>query len=821
MEGGISRLDCYEDMFKEITRKLYGEDPDHRTSSVQNEFETSVSYKNDEDTGNGTDGSDDGNWTCEDEPLKGTDGSRIAAYHASKATWRCYECGDVMGGGPREAAEHFMELHSSRILADESRHRHHSPRKDYLQADLKVDDVVTYLERLRERAERAAPPTRRTQETQTLPATLLPMTPTFLLQELPSAPQQPQHLHQTTPPPSTSAPSTSAAAKRYKCQCCPYGTDRRDLFVRHENIHREEKPFYCYMCHKPFNRADHVKKHFSRMHRDDTYDVSRIRKPPEQKPIVQDPAEVPGPSNNVNGPQQQHVSYQSFAGNRDYQIQPTPSTSNSAAMYQAPTVQNVTNAIPAPETSTNRRGQNSGCHSKSHTKSSSKNTSERRFACNYCSWTGADNWCLKRHHNTHIKPYQCTMCEYRAARSERLATHMTRVHSKYQCTKCGTVCENEGELVLHQHQSHKMNNASTASTSRASIPTTSRVTMQPTMHPSGGGRAPPGPPVFPAPAQPIIPQTTATIMPPTTTILGHEMVKSPATATTMAYPTEEEKRSYRRAVNDDDNVNGDDDVNHDDVDHADDDDNDDDDNDGVVRSNGNREERNRDFGACRVCSFKGDRDFKSCSDHSIRCIKEDVTDVSNRPLAPICGIASLQCPITIYYDKTQDPELFRTINLLLKKRIRKLKMRSTITVPSVSRSIIQPQTQDIQVRKRRRKQLYPQKLDAHMLESEEDVGEMWSNSINQVKIKINNDKAPLRLFRCILCPRHTAARGIIDEGHRPYHTRASLLLHKLWRHRRRVKSVQGHMSIDNVSSLTSSITLKAIFVARPNYNYYR
>lgn len=63
-------------------------------SNVQNEFETSVTYKNDEDTGNGTDGSDDGNWTYEEEPLKGTDGSRIAAYHAGKATWRCDECGE-------------------------------------------------------------------------------------------------------------------------------------------------------------------------------------------------------------------------------------------------------------------------------------------------------------------------------------------------------------------------------------------------------------------------------------------------------------------------------------------------------------------------------------------------------------------------------------------------------------------------------------------------------------------------------------------------------------------------------------------------------
>jgi hypothetical protein len=31
---GIGRLDCYEDMFKEITRKLYGEDPDHRSKRL-------------------------------------------------------------------------------------------------------------------------------------------------------------------------------------------------------------------------------------------------------------------------------------------------------------------------------------------------------------------------------------------------------------------------------------------------------------------------------------------------------------------------------------------------------------------------------------------------------------------------------------------------------------------------------------------------------------------------------------------------------------------------------------------------------------------
>lgn len=103
-----------------------------------------------------------------------------------------------MGGGPREVAEHFVELHSSRIIGDDTRNRHHSTRKDYLHNELKLEDVVTYLERVRDRAERSAPPSRRTQETQTVPATLLPATSTFLLQELPSAPSISQHLHQVT-----------------------------------------------------------------------------------------------------------------------------------------------------------------------------------------------------------------------------------------------------------------------------------------------------------------------------------------------------------------------------------------------------------------------------------------------------------------------------------------------------------------------------------------------------------------------------------------------------------------------------------------------
>lgn len=66
--------------------------------------------------------------------------------------------------------------------------------------------------------------------------------------------------------------------KRYSCSHCSYSSDRRDLFTRHENIHKEDKPFHCYVCSKMFNRADHVKKHFLRMHRGLNYDISRTKR---------------------------------------------------------------------------------------------------------------------------------------------------------------------------------------------------------------------------------------------------------------------------------------------------------------------------------------------------------------------------------------------------------------------------------------------------------------------------------------------------------------------------------------------------------------
>ncbi|KAK0161174.1 hypothetical protein PV327_009673 [Microctonus hyperodae] len=542
---GIGRLDCYEDMFKEITRKLYGDDPDHRTSSVQNEFETSVSYKTEDDTGHGTD-SDDGQWICEDESLKGTDGSRIAAYHAGKSMWKCYECGDCMSGSPRDIAEHFIELHSSRIIGDDSRHRNSLSRKDYLHTnDPKLEDIVSYLERVRDRAERGAPPLRRTQETQTIPAALLPATTTFLLQELPSTP--PQHLHSSPTMMSTSG-TTLSSSKRYTCPYCPYGTDRRDLYTRHENIHREEKPFHCYVCYKPFNRADHVKKHFLRMHREHTYELSRIRRSPGtvNNSDIKSHQQQDNNGTTINGNNNHHTNYTTnYNNNKNYQLQTSQASTvpGPPTLYQSPTT-TLSSVVGNMQDNNcgNRRINSTGCNSKSHLKAGSKGGLERRYTCCYCSWSGVDNWCLKRHLNTHLKPFACALCEYKAARAERLATHVLKVHNKRQCSRCSFLGEDIAQLQLHQLHVHRINNAvnsggagsgngasvsaPTSSAQQGSLHSPTTATTAPTsasscnrpdqsLHSVGGGRPPPGPPVFPTAASAVISQPT--------TILGNAL----------------------------------------------------------------------------------------------------------------------------------------------------------------------------------------------------------------------------------------------------------------------------------------------------------
>lgn len=232
---------------------------------------------------------------------------------------------------------------------------------------------------------------------------------------------------------SSNESETNTSNKRYNCTFCPYATDRRDLFTRHENIHREEKPFQCYVCQKQFNRADHVKKHFLRMHREHPYDLNRIRKHP--------PKNASGMSyyqkyNNSSGGDPE-TGTDNLNSNLSLNNISIPNGCNDL-------VRNINNFRSNLDTKINFKS--------SLSVKSSKKKGEKRFTCCYCSWSGVDNWCLKRHMNTHLKPFVCGLCDYKAARSERLATHVLKVHNKRSCGKCNYLADDAVQLSAHQEE---------------------------------------------------------------------------------------------------------------------------------------------------------------------------------------------------------------------------------------------------------------------------------------------------------------------------------------------------------------------------------
>lgn len=256
--------------------------------------------------------------------------------------------------------------------------------------------------------------------------------------------------------------------KRYNCSVCPYSTDRRDLFTRHENIHKEEKPFHCYACLKQFNRADHVKKHFLRMHREMEYDINKTRRyPPSSKQVnsINSNNNSSNKNNNYFYNQQQTSEPQLLVGTTiniptfsQNQSNSNNNNNNGSAQQHNTTiiehvVQNSGNTSVQPSNVSNAH-QVSTVNIK-HEKTSQGNKSqkskgEKRFMCCYCPWSGADNWGLKRHLNTHTKPFVCLLCDYKAARSERLTTHIFKVHNKKACNKCNFFADDQAQLAQHQ-----------------------------------------------------------------------------------------------------------------------------------------------------------------------------------------------------------------------------------------------------------------------------------------------------------------------------------------------------------------------------------
>ncbi|XP_063385308.1 zinc finger protein 319 isoform X1 [Cydia fagiglandana] len=462
MESAVSSvaaltMDC-EDMFKEITKKLYGEEtlvwqatvgggvigvefpaaerdleeelrPEEHITAwglaalMQNGFPPPGILQ-----ANFTpriDPAAEDRWTAAEEPLAWAH-SRVASYNPAQRLFKCTECECV--GFLARVAEHWLGTHSharvfhcplaqcgfasgwARAVRQHLARDHHSDpaaADQLLRENPALDDVTRYLQRLKTKVENQ----RNERRTNPVPVAV------------------------AVEPPAPEPAPAAEPGKRYACPACPYATDRRDLFTRHENIHRDEKPFHCYLCQKQFNRADHVKKHFLRMHRDQPYDLNRIRRPTKNQPAA---------TTNVyynSKPPAEPPPIQEYRAPVKIERAPLAKAEAPATIPQPKTVANTTPVVTNSPTVTN-------------TTAGVRRKGERRYACCYCTWSGVDNWCLKRHLNTHLKPFACALCEYKAARAERLATHVHKVHNKKACAKCPFLADDQHQLALHLREAH-------------------------------------------------------------------------------------------------------------------------------------------------------------------------------------------------------------------------------------------------------------------------------------------------------------------------------------------------------------------------------
>lgn len=277
--------------------------------------------------------------------------------------------------------------------------------------------------------------------------------------------------------------------KRYACTHCPYSTDRRDLYTRHENIHKDEKPFQCYACLKQFNRADHVKKHFLRMHRELQYDINKTRR---HVPAGSGGGSSSGGGGGAGAGGAHHaggrgnVTINATGVNIDNAFLEAQRHPTSTSMSIVETIEAVASAADMPLAQLKQEKLDDGSvlplhvgaimnnnnnNAQQPVASSSSGSSattggsagggggggggllkpkrEKRFTCCYCPWSGADKWGLKRHLNTHTKPFVCLLCDYKAARSERLATHVLKVHNKRACSKCSYLADTQEEFQIH------------------------------------------------------------------------------------------------------------------------------------------------------------------------------------------------------------------------------------------------------------------------------------------------------------------------------------------------------------------------------------
>lgn len=483
MANTTSTMDSYEDMFKEITRKLYGEDglpdvisnekvtnltnserglnnidydvdsnvfkPDEHITAfglaalMQNGLSSGSILNSSFQQSNKLSSITEDKWITNEDSLQWTQ-SKIASYNPTQKLFKCIDC-DCVGFLIR-VAEHWLGTHANlRVFqcpqcpyasAWARCVRMHIVRQHNITSEETVDnllkdnpvlhEITRYLQTLKSKYE----VNYGGKNASSTPASSENITQNK--QDLSS----PQRNINGSPCPTVATDASNRnsniTSKRYSCSYCPYATDRRDLFTRHENIHREEKPFQCYICQKQFNRADHVKKHFLRMHREHPYDLNRIRRQPPK---------------NASG-----MSYYHKYNNNDPTATPIDTNVQQVIQHQL--------TIPNGFSFINRPNQNAPTKTtqlpkpsvKVSSKSNCKKKGDKKYSCCYCSWSGVDNWCLKRHLNTHLKPFVCGLCDYKAARSERLATHVLKVHNKRACGRCLYLADDQTQLTAHQQE---------------------------------------------------------------------------------------------------------------------------------------------------------------------------------------------------------------------------------------------------------------------------------------------------------------------------------------------------------------------------------
>ncbi|XP_039300916.1 zinc finger protein 462-like, partial [Nilaparvata lugens] len=321
--GGI-RMEMYEDMFKEITRKLYGNNEDDKDSNdaaagvlkmVSAQFTTADDSSKKEDHSissfslnslmdssysqmsslqsspfSSIDKLEDDRWISSEETLEWTN-SKIASYNSVQKLFRCNECECV--GYLSRVAEHWLGTHANlrvfqcpqcayssawaRCVRMHLARQHNvcqeqSETGAVLWKESPVlEEVTKYLQRLKAKIEDEHVMEEEVEEEGVVEEVEESSQPLLIHEQpeeeqLEEQQQQQQQLDPSPPPPEQppsqpeilaipSPPSTvefivetkpaevqTDSPKRYNCAFCHYATDRRDLYTRHENIHKEEKP---------------------------------------------------------------------------------------------------------------------------------------------------------------------------------------------------------------------------------------------------------------------------------------------------------------------------------------------------------------------------------------------------------------------------------------------------------------------------------------------------------------------------------------------------------------------------------------------------